>query len=188
MKKAVTVTIVCAALITQLTYLTPSYSAQSFEDKMMSVSLGMTKAEALGILGKPSSALRPSLNYQGNVVEVLQYYIVVNDQVDLSYLVTIQDDVVHEISRRPGNFLDADVATYMVYMEGRPVLQVIDRSGPLTSTAIPTPGTSPVLHPFLTASALDPMEESRLRSILNASENTLEFLDALRLAGYEVQN
>jgi hypothetical protein len=77
-------------------------------------------------------------------------------------------------------------ATYMVYDGERPVLKVIDRPGTLTSTALPKPGAKPLRHPFLTASALTPDKESRLRQILDASVNTIDFLKNLRQAGYVV--
>ncbi len=77
--------------------------------------------------------------------------------------------------------------TYVVFLDNRPVLRVVDQPGALTSTALPPPGTQPVRHPFLTASALDPAEEGRLSEFLSASKNTLEFLEHLRQAGYGVR-
>ncbi len=79
-----------------------------------------------------------------------------------------------------------EAPTFTVFRNDRPVLRLIDRPGPLTSTALPAAGAAPVLHPFLTASALDASEESRLRVILEASENTAQFLAKLRQAGYLV--
>ncbi len=77
--------------------------------------------------------------------------------------------------------------TYVVYLDNRAVLRIVDRPGALTSTALPPPGAQPVRHPFLTASALDSAEEGRLSEILSTSKNTLEFLDHLRQAGYGVR-
>ncbi|MDP6788888.1 MAG: hypothetical protein QGI13_17410 [Rhodospirillales bacterium] len=76
---------------------------------------------------------------------------------------------------------------YMVYKENRAVLRVIDRPGPLTSTALPAAGARAARHPFLTASALAPDEEHGLRQILDASNSTAEFLAKLRTAGYRVR-
>ncbi len=81
----------------------------------------------------------------------------------------------------------AQAATYMVYKGDRAVLKVVDKPGVLTSTALPAPGAAPAGHPFLTASALAPEEEHRLRQILDASENTLDFLEKLRQARYSVK-
>jgi hypothetical protein len=80
-----------------------------------------------------------------------------------------------------------DVASYVVYKGERPVLKVIDRPGALTSTALPSPTATPPRHPFLTAAALAPEEENLLRQILDASANTIDFLDNLRRAGYVVR-
>jgi hypothetical protein len=78
-------------------------------------------------------------------------------------------------------------AVYMVFKGDRPVLRIIDRPGPLTSTALPLPGAQPVRHPFLTASALDPSAEHPLRQILDASKSTAGFVEKLRQAGYGVR-
>ncbi len=80
-----------------------------------------------------------------------------------------------------------ELASYVVYLDGRPVLRVVDGPGTLTSTALPLPGSKPVNHPFLSASALDPSEEGRLRVILDASLSTSGFLDKLKQAGYEAR-
>ena len=82
---------------------------------------------------------------------------------------------------------EAEPASYTVFKNHRPVLRLVDRPGPLTSTALPAAGAAPVQHPFLTASALAAGEESRLGKILAASENTAQFLVKLRQAGYLVR-
>jgi len=84
-----------------------------------------------------------------------------------------------------GNMPEA--AIYVVYKGERPVLKIIDRPGTLTSTALPPPGVLPPRHPFLTATALAPAEEGRLRQILEISVNTSDFLDKLRRAAYIVR-
>lgn len=82
---------------------------------------------------------------------------------------------------------ETDVARYTVYKNDQPVLRVIDRPGPLTSTALLPYGATPVSHPYLTASALAPTEEHQLRGILDTSDSTADFLDNLRKAGYLVR-
>jgi len=69
----------------------------------------------------------------------------------------------------------------------RLVLSVSDGPGPLASTALPPPGTPPVRHPFLSASAHAPEEEDALKRVLDASESTADFLARLKSAGYAVK-
>lgn len=46
------------------------------EEKLVRVSPGMTKPQAVDILGQPDAILNTSMNAQGNTVEVLQYDVV----------------------------------------------------------------------------------------------------------------
>ena len=78
-------------------------------------------------------------------------------------------------------------ASYLVFRGDRPVLEVIDRPGPLVSTALLPAGASPTRHPFLSASALAPSEEHELRTILDGSSSTADFLKNLERAGYRVE-
>ncbi len=50
-----------------------AFSSENFEDKIMKVSPGMKREEAINILGKPDSILNKSLDQQGKLVEVWQY-------------------------------------------------------------------------------------------------------------------
>lgn len=81
----------------------------------------------------------------------------------------------------------SDPATYLVFKGETPVLRVVDQPGPLVGTALPPPGFTPPEHPFLSASALSPFEESALRRILEDSGSTAEFLKNLEQAGYRVR-
>jgi hypothetical protein len=66
------------------------------------------------------------------------------------------------------------------------ILDVTDRPGPITSTAPPPPGGTPVMHPFLSAAALDAGHEDRLHTLLVAAHSLDEFLKSLTAAGYRV--
>lgn len=76
---------------------------------------------------------------------------------------------------------------WYVYKGEREVLFITDRPGSLTSTAHPPPGFEPPQHPFLTASAMDIMEEGRLRDILDQAKSLEEFLSLLEKNGYRVE-
>ena len=78
------------------------------------------------------------------------------------------------------------VAAYNVWKGDRLVLTFEDRPGPITSTALPAPGSAPVLHPFLTANARAPEEEDRIGYILSQSKDAQDFILRLRQAGYAV--
>lgn len=80
----------------------------------------------------------------------------------------------------------SDAAVYMVYREDHPVLRMIDAPGVLVSTALAPPGMPPRRHEFLSASALDPLEEDQLGRILDVSGSTAEFIENLEKAGYRV--
>lgn len=75
---------------------------------------------------------------------------------------------------------------WKVYDGELPILDVTDRPGPIISTAPPPPDGKPVMHPFLSATALDAGHEDRLRQILVASHDLDEFLRGLRAAGFKV--
>jgi hypothetical protein len=76
------------------------------------------------------------------------------------------------------------IETYVVTKAGRAVLTVTNRPGPLVSTALLPTGGSPVMHPFLSATAHVAEEEHALRIILDQSTDFGNFLDRLRKAGY----
>ena len=66
------------------------------------------------------------------------------------------------------------------------ILEVSDEPGPVTSTALPPPGARPVLHPFLSAHALDASHEDQLRRLLDGAHDLDGFLRALGDAGFRV--
>lgn len=74
--------------------------------------------------------------------------------------------------------------SWTVYAGDRAVLEISDRAGPLRSTAPPPP--EPVLHPFLSATALDASVEHELQQLLETSREVEGFLRALEAAGYRV--
>lgn len=77
--------------------------------------------------------------------------------------------------------------SYEVRKGSRLVLSVIDKPGPIVSTAVrPPDGSPPPNHPFLSASAHAPEEEDALRTLLEASKDLNDFLERLRKAGYAV--
>src|SRR5581483_10126435 len=78
----------------------------------------------------------------------------------------------------------ADPAHYTVYKGSRAVLEIIDRPGPLTSTASRPPNMPAVQHPFLTGSALSAPDENDLSRLLKASTSTADYLKKLEAAGY----
>ncbi len=80
-----------------------------------------------------------------------------------------------------------DLAKYIVERNGHSVLTVFAQPGTITSAAVPPPDASPVTSSFLSAKALDPIEEDRLREILRASVSVDDFLERLRGAGYGVR-
>jgi hypothetical protein len=81
----------------------------------------------------------------------------------------------------------SDAPVWVVLRGDKPVLGMKNIPGLLISTATPPPrGTPPAKHPFLTAWALDAMEEDPLRRILERSATFDEFVAALRKAGYRV--
>lgn len=75
-----------------------------------------------------------------------------------------------------------------VFRGEREVLRIKDMPGRLSSRALPPPGAALVTHPFLTASALDIMEEGSLREILERARSFDEFVVLLKKAGYDVRD
>lgn len=71
-----------------------------------------------------------------------------------------------------------------VLKNGRPVLKLKNKPGPLLSTALTPAGRKPPTHPFLSAEALDPMEEDNLRRLLDRSRSFDEFVSSLKKNGY----
>jgi len=67
------------------------------------------------------------------------------------------------------------------------VLRCKEGSGPLRSTALLPVGVEPPVHPFLTATALVPEEESALFDILKSSNSFPDFMERLKKAGYDVR-
>lgn len=76
--------------------------------------------------------------------------------------------------------------SWRVYDGALEILDVTDRPGPLTSTAPLPPGAAPVMHPFVTATALDAGHEDQLRAILERARDTDELLRLLERAGFRV--
>ena len=75
---------------------------------------------------------------------------------------------------------------WRVYDGDLPILEVSDRPGPITSTAMPPPGAPPVTNPFLSAAALDAGHEDQLGTLLAGAHDLREFLHALEGAGFRV--
>lgn len=75
---------------------------------------------------------------------------------------------------------------WRVYDGDLAILEVSDRPGPITSTAMMPPDATPTAHPFLSASALDAGHEDQLRTLLEAAQDLDGFLRALESAGYRV--
>ena len=78
------------------------------------------------------------------------------------------------------------VRQWRVYDGDVAVLEMADQPGPLTSSALPPPDGKPVMHPFLTASALDAGHEDQLRSLLQDARSADDFVNALQRAGLRV--
>lgn len=77
-----------------------------------------------------------------------------------------------------------------VFKDDRLVLEVRDVPGPIVSTSAPPPlpGQAPTVHPFLAASAFDPSTEGELGGILRSASSLEGFLEALRDAGFRVED
>jgi hypothetical protein len=78
---------------------------------------------------------------------------------------------------------------YIVYRGSQKVLEITDAPGPLISQPAPPPaaGKAAASHPFLSATAYVPEEETRLRDALNQSRSLPEYLHALRAMGFKVE-
>lgn len=76
--------------------------------------------------------------------------------------------------------------TWRVYDGDLEILDVTDRPGPLVSTAPLPPGAAQVMHPFLSATALDAAHEDRLRGLLERSHDVDEFVRLLQAEGFRV--
>jgi len=77
---------------------------------------------------------------------------------------------------------------YQVFWQGDLVLEIRDEPGPLISRPAPPPppGTEPVMHPFLTATAFVPEHEEKLRAALDEADTLEGYLSTLREMGYDV--
>lgn len=78
------------------------------------------------------------------------------------------------------------VRHWRVYDGDLEILDVSSQPGPITSTAPPPPDGKAVMHPFLSAAALDAGHEDQLHTLLVASHSLDEFLRALASAGFRV--
>jgi hypothetical protein len=95
---------------------------------------------------------------------------------------------------------DRDARQFAVYTEGRLALVISEGPGTLRSSAGPPPpagdpgppgppGTTdlpPGVHPFIDAEAHDPVSESRLRELLDASSGFDDYLARLLDAGFDI--
>jgi hypothetical protein len=79
------------------------------------------------------------------------------------------------------------VIVWDVYKGDRKVLVVSNQPGPITSTALLSPGGKFPMHPFLSADALDATEEPNLREILVKSRSFDEFISLLKASGYRLE-
>ena len=77
---------------------------------------------------------------------------------------------------------------YDVYWGEELVLQIVDEPGLLVSRVAPPPppGTALPMHPFLSATALVPEHEERLREVLDSSSSLTEYLSELASLRYTV--
>ncbi len=77
----------------------------------------------------------------------------------------------------------------LVYLDGRPVLDLWGRPGVLVSLSgpPPLPGSEPVTHPFASATFLTPENEGELGELLRNAATLDEFLDVIRQRGYRVE-
>jgi hypothetical protein len=88
-------------------------------------------------------------------------------------------------SKKPS---EAAVRRYLVYRDATLMLEVTAEPGPLLSKSAPPPrpGESPVMHPFLSATAHVPEHEAVLREALDRSKTLEEYLARLRSMGFRV--
>ena len=78
------------------------------------------------------------------------------------------------------------VRRWRVFDDKLEILEISSQPGPIISTAPPPPDMKPVMHPFLSATALDAGHEDQLHTLLVASHSLDEFLHALTSAGFRV--
>lgn len=84
--------------------------------------------------------------------------------------------------------VEGPAPTWSIWDGELQILTVYGRPGPLISTAPPPPGPAKwQMHPFLSATASSPLHEDRLRRLLRASTSLEGYLQALRDAGFRVQ-
>lgn len=77
-------------------------------------------------------------------------------------------------------------SSWDVFKGDRKVLWMKSAPGPILSTALLPPGAKPKQHQFVTATALDPMEESALGALLGNAKDFPEFVALLKANGYRV--
>ena len=83
--------------------------------------------------------------------------------------------------------LASPAKTYEVLKADRLVLTVRNKPGAITSTATPPANGSPVIHPFLSATAHAATEENALHAILQQSSDFDDFLWRLGQNGYTIR-
>jgi len=83
--------------------------------------------------------------------------------------------------------VNSSAVTYEVLRADRLVLTVRNRPGAIISTAIPPPDSSPVVHPFLSATAHAATEENALHALLEQSTDFDDFLRLLTQSGYTIR-
>ena len=83
--------------------------------------------------------------------------------------------------------INSSARTYEVLRADRLVLTDQNKPGAIISTAIPPVNSSPVMHPFLSATAHAATEENALHVILEQSSDFDDFLRRLILSGYTVR-
>jgi hypothetical protein len=83
--------------------------------------------------------------------------------------------------------VNSSVRTYEVLRADRLVLTVRNKPGAIISTAILPPNSSPVMHPFLSATAHAATEENALHAILEQSSDFDDFLRRLTQSGYTIR-
>lgn len=83
----------------------------------------------------------------------------------------------------------ADVPRYRVFADDRLALEIRGDGGVLVSMSAPPPlpGTSPVRHPFATASFRMAENEGELGRLLREAADLQAFLDAVRDLGFRVE-
>jgi len=83
---------------------------------------------------------------------------------------------------------EAAARRYLVYRDATLVLEITTEPGALVSKSAPPPrpGESPVMHPFLSATAHVPEYEAVLRATLDRSKTLEEYVARLRSMGFRV--